>query len=304
MSVLVEIRTRIENTGALIAQYESAIARAPEAAPPSLYANIRALESLLKRLDSEFNSIAQSEGLEVYRYRLLNEDDRPALVGVAEAWMNFQKFFGSVYTAVGKKSKGEKKKPQARVPELGYGYTFAASIGVVITLPREPLDLLGQSTLNDASDLVFDLIESKNLNEAARKLGPQPIEALHEWIDIHAKNHFGMALEWKSNNAIRRHAELGYEQLTALQGVIVKTETRSEMTVPGDLREVDYDAKTFRLRADDGKVIEGSFTDAITEEHTAVLPARYLATIVTTTQIIVLGKEPDTTIHLTKLAAL
>jgi hypothetical protein len=181
-------------------------------------------------------------------------------------------------------------------PEFGYAYTFAGSIGVVITLPREA-NLIGESTLDSTSDLVFDMIESKKLEETARRFGPQPIEALNEWVEIHAKNHFGLGLEWRTNNAIRREAE-------NLQSIIYNTETQTTTTVTGELFAVNWEQKTFSFKADDGQIISGQFADAISWEHAASIPARYSAEILRTTKIVVLGKEPKTTITLTRLGTL
>ena len=301
MSALVEIQKRIESTGALIAQYESAIARDPASAPPSLYANIRALEKLVRRLDAEFLSVTQEMGMEVYRYRLLNESP-PTLAGVADAWAKFQALFGSVYTAI-KKQGGKKgrKAPEVQIPEFGYGYTFSSSIGVVMTLPGEATNLIGDSPLIDASDTVFDLIEAKRVNIIARELGPAPIRALHELIEVHSRNRFGLGLEWRYRGEVKRHVEVEYGELADLSTTIADTVTTSTTTISGDLFEVNTEEKTFKIRADDGTVIEGTYEDAIGPEHEASLPARYTATILRTTKIVILGTEPATAISLEKL---
>ena len=56
MSALAEIQRRIQSTADLIQQHESA-ARQP-GAPPSVFASIRALEKLRRRLEREFEEIA------------------------------------------------------------------------------------------------------------------------------------------------------------------------------------------------------------------------------------------------------
>ena len=135
---LVELQDRIQSTTALIAQHERAAVGIGPMPPRSLLLNIRALEKLKRRLEAEYLGVASEHELEVYRYRILNESERVTLPGIAEAWAGFQKFFGSVYHALteGETKKG-KKPVQSQHLELGYGYSFASSIGVVVTVPRE-----------------------------------------------------------------------------------------------------------------------------------------------------------------------
>ena len=110
MSAVVELRQRIESIGALIEEHERAALR--KDAPPSLYANIRALEKQRRRLEREFEDIAAQERLDVYRYRLLLEADRRPLVALAKPWSQFQALFSAIYDSL---KNGAATKPR------GYG---------------------------------------------------------------------------------------------------------------------------------------------------------------------------------------
>lgn len=301
MSILVELQERVEKTNALIAQCERTIATAGVAPPLSVLASVRSLEKLRQRLEAQFYEVADSQELEVYRYRMLTADGtRPTLAGVANAWSAFQTLFGSVYSALTKSPKRTKKPSQPQALELGYGYSFASSVGVVVTVPRD-IGIYAASPLDEASTTVFDLIEAKNLKQVAKHLGPEPIKAFHEWIDLHARHQAGIGLEWRSAQTVRRSVEVQYQSLTELQRAIVDTTIETGLDVSGELVAVNCETKEFKLRGDDDCEYAGHFGEAITEEHAASVPARYRARIIQTTKIVITGQKPQTTFFLESL---
>ena len=301
MSALVELQHRIQSTSALISEHERTVANIGTDPPRSLLANIRALEKLKGRLETEYLEVAEELELDVYRYRLLNESDRVTLSGVAEAWATFQEFFGSLYLALTKVQKSKNKKPPtSQTIDLGYGYSFASSIGVVVTVPRD-VGIYAASPLEQVSSTVFDLIEAKHVSATAKDLGPAPIQALHRWIEVHIRNHYGLGLDWQSHGNTRRSVEVQYQSLLALQSTIADTSTSVGMDVKGELYAVNAETEEFRIRGDDGKDYHGRFGSAITPEHAASVPARYSARIIRTTKIIILGQEPEVSDFLDRL---
>ncbi|HYL78408.1 MAG TPA: hypothetical protein VEU96_29725 [Bryobacteraceae bacterium] len=303
MSALVELQDRIQSTNALIAEHERTVAEIGVAPPRSLLANIRALEKLKRRLEEDYLDVAAQLELEVYRYRLLNESDRVTLTGVAEAWAKFQEFFGSVYSALTKSNLPKKKPAEPQRLELGYGYSFASSVGVVVTVPRD-VGFYATSPIEEASDTVFDLIEAKNVSRIADTLGPGPIQVLHQWVSIHVNNQYGIGLEWRSQRTVKRTVEVQYQSLAKLQGTIAETTAAVGLDVVGELFLVNSDTKQFGLKGDNGHEYYGTFGAAITPEHAASVPARYSARIIETTKIIILGDEPKTTLFLERLGPL
>lgn len=302
MSAIVELQDRIQSTNALIAEHECAAAEIGIEPPRSLLVNIRALEKLKLRLEAEYLDLAAEMELEVYRYRILNESERVTFAAVSEAWSKFQVFFDSVYSALTKSSKAKGKKPvQPEKMDLGYGYSFASSIGVVVTVPRE-IGIYAKFPIEEASDTVFDLIEAKNVAKIANDLGPQPIRALHDWIQVHVRNHSGIGLEWRSERTVKRSAEIQYPSLVKLETRIAETTTTVGIDVTGELFAVNTETKEFRIRGDNNEEYRGTFGEAITLEHAASIPARYKARIIQTTKIIVLGEEPQTTLFLERLS--
>jgi hypothetical protein len=187
--------------------------------------------------------------------------------------------------------------------ELGYGYSFASSVGVVVTVPRE-MGIYATTPIEEASSTVFDLIETKRVDEIARDLGPTPIKALHEWVGVHVRHQYGLGLEWDSGGTVKRKTEVQYQALGKLQSTIGKTTTSTTLSVTGKLYAVDDKVRQFKFEGDNGQDYAGGFGQAITEEHAASVPARYKASITQTTKIVVLGNEPETIYFLDSLTHL
>lgn len=284
MSALAEVQRRLQSTNALLAEYRHALnVPTNQGMRASLAFNIRSLETLRAELEDEFIELTSLQGMDVYRYRLLDTGDTPMLGAIAEAWSKFQNLFGVVYKSLWPEP-DDKKSPPRPVPQLGYSYAFPGSVGVVVTLPKGGENLMLESPTDDASQIVFDLIESRNIQHIARKLGPQPIAALNEWLDIHVKNNYGIALDWRSKNEVKRKTEIRSPQLAVLQEQIASskiTETKIlSAWLDGVWLDKDSTAKgKFRVKTDGGETIEGTFDGVITPEHTVSLPARYTFTI-------------------------
>ena len=299
MAALAELEKRLQSTNALIVQYQNAL-KTPdnETNRNSLTVSLRSLQKLHRRLEAEFLELAAIEEQEVYRYRIIEGQERPTLGGVAEAWAKFQNVFAVVYS----------KLTNSQLPTpLGYGYCFEGSVGVVVTLPKLPPNttaLLSGNPIDDTSEIVFDLVEKQRIPEIARDLGPGPIAAMNDWLSVHVNHRYGLGLEWQSQRRTRRQAEIPVDQLSTLQTQISEASTTATITTNGELVAVDADAKTFRVKTDDGQEIAGTYGSAITEEHAASVPWRYTVTIVKTTKMIPSKKENPDTYFLESLEAL
>lgn len=294
MSAIQELQIRLQGTNALIARYEETIAlpTTTESEALALRVNMRSLRNLAKRLEAEFLEHAALEKLGVYRYRLLTGEQAPSLAGVGEAWAKLQNLYSSVYRSI-TKSLGEEAKFLS--PELGFAYSFPGSVGVVVTLPSKLAGeaLLTGSPVEDASEIVFNLIERRDVQGIAKRLGPAPIQAMNDWLEVHAKHHYGLDIEWKEDNAVKRHAEVPESQINDLQTAVQNTKTHVTTIFQGMLTKVDTEKKTFGLKADGGEEVEGTYAeDVIQEQHAASVPARYTATIVTVTEMVYTSKKP------------
>ena len=312
MSAVQTLQDRLEGTNALIARYQKALQdpSTSEADASALSVNLRSLRKVRERLEAQFLQVATLQSLEVYRYRLLIGEEAPTLAGVGEAWAKLQEFFASVYKALtSPKAAVKRTGTQAfAVPELGYSYSFPGSVGVVVTLPRNPPDtaLLDKSPVEEASNIVFNLIETKNVQAVARSLGPEPIRAMNEWLAVHVQHHYGLALEWHADNSLRREATATYAELVDLQNVVIDTKSRETLNFVGLLSAVDTDKRTFRVKTDSKEEFEGSYEEGVIQEsHAASVPSRYAVTILKVTDLIsTTGKVPKPELFLERLEPL
>jgi len=302
MSAIQELQVRLQSTNALIARYRETL-ELPTTTPleaKALRVNMKALENLAKRLEDAFLELAAAENLGVYKYRLLTGEGNPSLGGIGEAWSKLQALYATVYQGLTSKLSAA----TVLLPQLGFAYSFAGSVGVVVTLPPRPVGevLLTGSPVEEASEIVFNLIESKDVQQVAERLGLAPIQAMNDWLDVHVSNHYGFAIEWQEDRVLKRRVEVDSGKVAALQAFVRDTKTRQTVTLTGLLNKVDDKEKTFRIVADNGDEIEGRYgEDVIKPEHAASVPARCKATILTVTEMIYSGKRPKPEIILEKL---
>jgi hypothetical protein len=288
MSALERLQQQLQDTNALIIQFENSLTL-PENKKEirSLSANLKALHNMREHLEKQFLDLAALQEQEVYRYRIIETSERPSLGGIAEAWSKFQNLFSVVY------SKLTKDEPPA---PLGYSYCFAGSVGVVVTLPKLPAQsaaLLTKNPIDDASEIVFDLIESKHLSQIVSDLGPEPIKAMNEWLAVHIEHQYGLGLEWKSERITKRDITVPYTQLATLQSFVEEATTETTLILNGEMVVVNTVKKTFQFNADDGQAIEGTYDAAITYQQSASVPFRYQATIKKTTKMILKDPKKD-----------
>lgn len=306
MSALAEIQERVQSTGALIKQYQRTLR--PDS-PRSVLANIRALEKLQRRLQREFEEAAAQEEMDVYYYRILNKD-RITINGLTSAWREFQDALAVVYSsiksggAIKEKPKRSRRKGQTllQLPkgpslELGFGYVFSGSLGVTLTLPNHVDGLFADPAIEKATAEIFELVEAyedrEKVREIARRLGPEPVNAVYRWVEAHVSNGYGVAIEWKRDIEHERKMLCQHEELQALRDDLSQTTVDQLLEVTGDLVAVDTEAYTFRIRLDEGKEIEGKYDDAITAEQAASVPARYSALIRKSTKIVLIEGAPQ-----------
>jgi hypothetical protein len=306
------LQERLQGTNALIARHQQALSnpRISEAEAMVLSVNLKSLKNLLARLESQFLELAAAAEKEVYRYRLLTGNSTPSLAGVGEAWSKLQNLFGSIYKSLAAPPQQAKKSstPGVISPEMGYAYSFPGSVGVVVTLPRRSPEttLVMESPVEDASNVLFDLIESRDFQRLARSLGPGPLQAMDEWLEVHVRNQYGVALEWTAENETKRRSAIQFDELVSLQNSVRDVKARETITTTGLLSMLDTDNKSFRLHTDSGQDFSGKFVEGIAkEDHAVSLPARYKATLLTVTEIIPSdGKKPKSEVFLEKLEPL
>jgi hypothetical protein len=288
MSALAEIQRRVQATIALIEQHERSAVQS--GAPNAVFANIRALEKLRNRLEKQFQDIAGQEEMEVCRYRLMVDAESLTLAAVASAWQNFQRVLTLTHDAVvnGPKETSRVRFSERAATAFRFGYTFAGSVGVVITLPSDHMQT-NEPSLLGATETVFNLAKAQTTEqvvEFARRLGAPPIRAMYQWADVHVKNELGAGIEWISPDQSRISLLVQKEELARLRDLIGETSQSDETTmeVSGDLVAVDTASHRFKLITENERIL-GMYGEAIGFDRTVEIPARYTATIRRTTKV-------------------
>jgi hypothetical protein len=283
MSALSGLLQHIRETDALIADYERAALR--PASPLSLLINLRSLQKLKSQLATEFEQLAMQQSMDVYRYRLLLDQDQPPLTAVAKPWAQFQALFSAIYDAIKNGAPTASRrmtKQDALATQFHFAFTFPGSVGVVLTLPSaEDIDAFVAQTTNT----LFEMAKASTAEEIkafVARLGVPPIVKLNRWVKAHVAFESGVGVDWRNRTLLVQKQE--FKQL---RDVIkqVSEPTVVEQVMPGLIQGASIAKHTFDMRLDSGEEISGKFTDAITLDNTIELPKRYAAVIRKTTQI-------------------
>ena len=156
MSELLELQHKLQDTASTITKLERSFAQQPNSVGLRL-----TLESVVKRyrqLEADFRDLATQESLDICTYRLFGETEEGlSLRGFAGALREFQSAFSALYDAIqsGPRKRTRLNPDVARVTRFKFGYAFAGSVGVVLTIERERM-LVDIGALTDTITTFFD----------------------------------------------------------------------------------------------------------------------------------------------------
>ena len=291
MSRLLDTVGKLQETQEAIKQVEEAIAKHPEMR--SLAVNLRSLERRRRDLESVFERLTNESFLDVCSYRIFSEDDegRITVPSLASALGDFQSLFSTVYDAIknGARQRVVHRPEIAAATTFEYGYSFAGSVGFVLTLPNERL-LLGDTDLDKTMGTIFDMArarESTEILDYARTLGAAPVRLLYNWATDHVEAGLGADINWQREEHIRSSLFIQVPELEILQQAIDQTsdEKREVFTVQGQLVGADVAGHRFHMKLEDGSEIRGQMSQYTSAERTVELPKRYVAQIEKTTTV-------------------
>ena len=324
MTDLISIQEELRDLNALIARHERVSAVHPDT--DSLRANIKTLRRRRQVLEEAFSEAAARVEVDICSYRLVPVDGRLSIATLSRVLNRFQTLFSLVYSAIktGPKQRARLSTEVTNNTSFGYAYSFAGSVGFIMTLPKEQL-LSGETHLDEAMQVVFHMARAKSSREVAdfaRRLGPSPVRAMYEWANDHIADNLEVDIEWRQGEEVRSSLFVQKSQLEQLRKVMGETndereevrsslfvqktqleqlrraidetrdETEEELDVVGNLVGADVNGKTFHIETKEGEEIRGIFADAISEEHTVTLPKPCSAKIRKTKTIIYpTGKE-------------
>ena len=306
MSELLELSHRLQDTSSAVAQLERALAKHPDS--PALRVNLESVSKRFDQLQAEFNELADRHSLDVCTYRLFKEsDDAPSLRGFSGALQEFQAAFSALFDAIqnGPRRRTRLTPDVVESTKFGFGYAYAGSVGVVLTLERERM-LIDVGPLTNTITTFFSLAEAPtrdDIREIGRTLGPAPLRAIFRWADAHVSDGIGAEISW-------RHADntssllLQRAQMQHLRDEIDASseEEHAELILTGVLTGARMVTRRFDFQPDDAEAISGRFKDAISTEHEVRIPSvRYRARVEKTTKVRYSSEEETQTWHLLNL---
>ena len=290
MSSLLDIQEQLLNTNAALARMERAAAEDPSSS--SVQAMGRSLRKRQQALESAFLAEANSIGVDVCTYRLFGDGGNPTIAGLSKVLGDFQTFVSTVYNAIKTAAPKERTRVSgsiARESSFEFGYVFAGSLGIVLTVPNERL-LMGESKLDETMETVFAMAratDSSQILEHAKQLGPASVRAMYNWAVGHTQSGLGVDIQWRRERVVRAELLAQRPELERLSATIETTSDEKEEQFDSECELVGADVtrQSFHLKLSTGEDIRGSFKDAISPSQTVELPKRYKATLLKTTSI-------------------
>ena len=278
MSSLLELIEKLRQTEEAIAQTETTFVESRSAA---VALSLDSLKRWRNELEAQFEQASKSQQVDVCRYRLFDPaGDNPAVRVVAGALRDFQELVTTVYEALksGPKQRVTTNAEARTVTSLNFAYTFAGSLGVVLTIPNEQL-LLGSTPLDEAVEQVFSLLQANDsgtIRKKAQTLGPAAVRLAYEWAKVQAEAGVGSEVEWRHGPTVRSHVLLQRQEVQRLEEIIAQTSDTTEDRVPmrGRLVGIDTKSRTFHFEYS-GEDLRGRLADTVTFETTVELPAIY-----------------------------
>ena len=168
MSVLLDLRDRLQETHVAIARVEAAVVQHPD--DETLALTIESLRQRHRELDIAFSEAANIEHVDICSYRLIaDESDRFSVSAMTTTLSAFQSLVTVVYDAL-KTGAKVRARPSAEIVEqstFDFEYAYPGSLGFVLTMPNERL-LIGESDLDQAISWIFKMMKAESTEEVAR----------------------------------------------------------------------------------------------------------------------------------------
>ena len=268
-------------------------------------------QSLQKRqtfLEEELEHLASQQQTDVVNYRLFSDSDESmSITTVAKTLTDFQEWLTTIYDALqnGPKQRDRRDAEAISTTRLNFAYSYAGSVGVVMTMPAEQL-LIGETNLDKAVETIFRLVKAKSTEEIAaysKSLSPATIRRMYRWVTDHLESGVGADIEWRRNQKVKSSLLIQQQELRELQLTIGATsdETETTIEIPGVLIGADIDRRTFHLKIEGEEDISGTMSPLIGTKATLELSKHYTATILRKTKTIYVTEKDEITNFLLKI---
>jgi len=270
--------------------------------------NQRSLQKRQTSLEEELEYLASQQQTDVVNYRLFSDSDESmSITTVAKTLTDFQEWLTTIYDALqnGPKQRDKRDAESISTTRLNFAYSYAGSVGVVMTMPAEQL-LIGETNLDKAVETIFKLVKAKSTEEIAayaKSLGPATIRRMYRWVTDHLDSGVGADIEWRRNQKVKSSLLIQQQELRELQSTIGATseETETTIEIPGVLIGADIDRRTFHLKIEGEEDVSGTMSPLIGTKVTLELGKRYTATILRKTKTVYVTEKDEITNFLLKI---
>lgn len=270
--------------------------------------NHQALQKRQTSLEVELEHLAAQQQTDVVNYRLFSDSDESmSITAVAKTLTDFQEWLTTIYDALknGPKERDRRDAEAVSTTRLNFAYSYAGSVGVVMTMPAEQL-LIGETNLDKAVETIFKLVKAKSTEEIAtyaKSLGPATIRRMYRWVTDHLESGVGADIEWRRNQKVKSSLLIQQQELRELQSTIGATseETETTIEIPGVLIGADIDRRTFHIKIEGDEDVSGTMSPLIGTKVTLELGKRYSATILRKTKTIYVTEKDEITNFLLKI---
>lgn len=273
MSDILYLQEQLQDTSEAIAKSQQAVASDP--ASKAATAMLRSVEKRREKLEHQFLLAAQELGVDVCSYRFFSDLIRPLVSPLCNALIEFQSLYSLAYDAIkyGPKKPGKKVSPDViEETAFGFGYTFAGSLGVVLTFDNSKR-LLFETALDESMREIETLARattSADVSACGKRLGAPVVRAAHRWASAHAESSLGAEIAWKKGDDVLVNLLLearSFADLVETIGTTTETITE-EMEMVAKLAGADTEKRTFHLVLPDEGEIQGRFSDEISHDQT------------------------------------
>jgi hypothetical protein len=283
MSTLRALLDRLSDLESSLAKIER-----EQEGPPSraIELTLRSLYSRRDELLLALREITRADAIDVCDYRIIPEKTSSlAITSIAGALQSFQELVSLVFDA----QTGRAKERAVISPDViqktqfDFGYAYAGSLGLVLTIPNERLIAIN-SHLDESMSAVFELIRTRDqegVRNAAHKFGFPVIRKLNDWARVHALNGMSFDLKWIREDTVRDRVTAEFTDMQALNLLIGSREDVSteSLIVEGELVAWNVRRRTFTLETDVAEPISGQWAEDFNSPQERTLPRRYRATI-------------------------
>lgn len=273
---------RLRRAEAATANLERAFANEPH--DLALELDLLSARSMSRKLHEEFLASAPDFGVDVCHYRIVPEYSNDySVAGVAASLLGFQEIFSLIFAAlkIGPRNTARMPEDMAQLSALSVGYTFAGSLGIVLTV--EGAKTLFGDLFDETAAAVYGLMEIKNQEDVrlnASRYGKAVVTKFYQWSRKNYERSYALDIRWKGVSGNERGRFLSRSDLARVMDNIGRTSEVSKGTtsVLGVLAGGDIVTRRFHLIDDNDVVYRGGLSPEFKAESLE-LGRRYVAHI-------------------------